>query len=112
MDSAVITINHACSGYVIARVAMPLVRRHSAVTERALGWAMALGAAMPDADILTKLLLGRGHYFSGLWYAHRAASHSLLGTLLMSLLAAALFYRLLGRGGARTGAPRQTPGHD
>lgn len=100
-----ITINHAFSGYVCARVAMPLVKRHAAVTERALGLSATLGAAMPDADILTKLLLGRGHYFSGLWYAHRAASHSVLGTLLMSLLAAGLFYRLLGRGGARPGAP-------
>ena len=100
-----ITINHAFSGYVCARVAMPLVKRYAAVRPGALGWAAALGAAMPDADILTRLMLGRAHYFSAAWYAHRAASHSVLGTLLLSFLAAALFYRLLGRGASRPGAP-------
>lgn len=100
-----ITPSHALSGYVCARVAMPLAARHAAVTERALGWAVALGAATPDVDIITKVLFGRGVYFSGAWYAHRAASHSVLGALLMALVAAALFYPMLGRGGKRPGIP-------
>ena len=100
-----ITINHALSGYVCARVAMPLASRHAAVTERALGWAAALGAAMPDVDILTRLLLGRSHYFTDVWYGHRAASHSVLGTLLMALLGAALIYPLLREGSTRPGMP-------
>lgn len=101
-----ITLNHALSGYVCARVAMPMLKRHAAVSQRALGWAVALGAAMPDVDILTKLLLGRGYYFSDLWYGHRAASHSLLGTLLMAMVAAALFYRILSRDSSRRGGRR------
>lgn len=100
-----ITLNHAFSGYVCARVAMPLVKRYAALRPSALGWAATLGAAMPDVDILTRLLFGRAYYFSDAWYGHRAASHSVLGTLLLALLAAALFYRLLGRGSPRPGAP-------
>ncbi len=85
-----ITINHGLSAYVCGRVAMPVLRKHSPVSERALGWSLFLGGSMPDADILTKIVLGREEYFSGTWYAHRAASHSLLGTLLMALAVAAL----------------------
>lgn len=90
-----ITINHGLSAYVCARTVMPALKKHSAISERSLGWAFLLGAALPDADILSKLLLGRAEYFSGVWYGHRAASHSLLGGLLMALLVAALLYRPL-----------------
>lgn len=100
-----IVINHTLSGYVCARVAMPLVERYAAISRRGLAWAMALGATMPDADILTKLIFGRGLYFSDLWYGHRGASHSVLGTLVMALVAAALLYGVLGRDGKRPGIP-------
>ena len=100
-----IVINHTLSGYVFARVAMPLVSRYAAISRRGLAWAMALGATMPDGDILTKLILGRGHYFSDLWYGHRGASHSVLGTLVLALVAAALLYGPLGRDGKRPGIP-------
>ncbi|NIP72009.1 MAG: metal-dependent hydrolase, partial [Gammaproteobacteria bacterium] len=73
---AMMTLNHGLSGYVCGRVAMPLLKRHAPLSERHLGWAFFLGALAPDVDILTKVLLGRGAYFSGAWYAHRHLSHS------------------------------------
>ncbi len=90
-----VTFNHGFSAYVCGRVAMPLLRRHAPVTERALGWAFFLGGMMPDADYASKALGGRAAFFSGEWFAHRGASHSMLGTLVMALVAAALFFRPL-----------------
>lgn len=98
------TFNHGLSGYVCGRVLMPALRRRAPLSERALGWAFFLGAMMPDLDILGKLVGGRAFYFSGAWYGHRGASHSLLGTLILALVLAALLYRPLTRGGA--GGPR------
>jgi membrane-bound metal-dependent hydrolase YbcI (DUF457 family) len=89
------TLNHGLSGYVCGQVAMPLLRRRSPVAPRALGWAFFLGAMLPDGDIAVRLLAGRGAYFSSAWYGHRGASHSLLGTLVLGLLCAAVLQRLL-----------------
>ncbi len=97
-----VTFNHGFSAYVCGRVAMPLLRRRAPVTERALGWAFFLGGMMPDADYASKVL-GRAAYFSGDWFAHRSASHSILGTLVMALVAAALFFLPL------TGLRRRVP---
>jgi membrane-bound metal-dependent hydrolase YbcI (DUF457 family) len=100
--TAMMTLNHGLSGYVCGQVAMPLLRRRSPLSERAMGWAFFLGAMLPDGDILGRVLLGRAAYFSGAWYAHRGLSHSILGTLLLALLAAAALYRpLAGREAAR-----------
>ena len=98
------TLNHGLSGYVCGQVAMPLLRRRSPLPERALGWAFFLGAMLPDMDILTRALLGRAAYFSQAWYGHRALSHSLLGTLLLALLAAGLLYWPLAHRAVNTGA--------
>jgi membrane-bound metal-dependent hydrolase YbcI (DUF457 family) len=107
------TLNHGLSGLVCGQVAMPLLRRRSPLTERAMGWAFFLGAMLPDTDIVGRALLGRGAYFSGAWYAHRGLSHSVLGTLLLGLLAAALLYRpLAARSAARPAAPQESPGAD
>ncbi len=84
------TLNHGFSGFVCGRVALPLLRRHSPLSARGMGWAFFLGAMLPDLDIVSKTM-GRMAYFSGEWYAHRQLSHSLLGTLLMALLAGAVF---------------------
>jgi membrane-bound metal-dependent hydrolase YbcI (DUF457 family) len=98
-----ITPNHGFSGLVCAHVAMPLLRRYAPVPERATGWAFFLGAVMPDLDIASKAL-GRAAYFSGDWYAHRGASHSLLGTLILAAIAAAVFLRPLAGPARRRGA--------
>ncbi|HKI97890.1 MAG TPA: metal-dependent hydrolase, partial [bacterium] len=95
------TPNHGLSGYVCAQVALPLLRRRSPVSPRALGVAITLGAMVPDLDILSRVIVGRAAYFSGLWYAHRGVSHSIVGTLLLALILAALLYRPL--------VPRDTP---
>jgi membrane-bound metal-dependent hydrolase YbcI (DUF457 family) len=88
------TLNHGFSGYVCGRVMLPLLKRRSPLSPRAMGWAFFLGAMLPDLDIQARLL-GRGAYFSGAWYAHRGASHSILGTLLLAMVAAVLLYRPL-----------------
>ena len=85
------TLNHGFSGYVCGRVAMPLAERWSGVPARVLSWVMFLGAMAPDLDILGNLP-GTGAYFSGAWYGHRMASHSILGTLGLALVGAVLLY--------------------
>jgi membrane-bound metal-dependent hydrolase YbcI (DUF457 family) len=101
-----IVVNHGLSGYLCGQVAMPLLRRRAPLPERSLGWAFFLGAMLPDFDIVAKLF-GRAVYFSGAWYAHRHASHSLLGTLALALLATALLQRwLVPAGGQRPWAAR------
>ena len=86
------TLNHGFSGYVCGRVAMPVLRRHAPISEAAMGWAFFIGAMMPDGDVLTRVLGGRGNYFSGGWYGHRQFSHSLLGTLVYALIIAAVVF--------------------
>jgi membrane-bound metal-dependent hydrolase YbcI (DUF457 family) len=83
-------LTHGMSGYVCGRVAMPALRRVSPLSPRAMSWAFALGAMMPDGDILSRVLLGQGAYFSGAWYGHRQASHSIVGTFLLAGLVAVL----------------------
>ena len=95
-----ITLNHGLSGYVCGRVVMPLLKRRSPLSERAMGWAFFLGAMLPDVDILTRLV-GRPVYFADAWYAHRHASHSILGTLTLAALVGALLLRLFARSQAR-----------
>ena len=100
-------VNHGLSGYVCARVAAPLLRRYAPVSASALAGAMALGAVMPDFDIVSRLG-GRALYFSDAWYAHRQASHSLLGTLLLALglaLAGAWTQKAVRHRGSGTAAP-------
>ncbi|MBI4082286.1 MAG: metal-dependent hydrolase [Candidatus Lambdaproteobacteria bacterium] len=97
------TLNHGFSGYVCARVAMPLVRRFSPLAPRAVAWALFLGAMLPDLDALTAWV-DRSSYFSDGWYGHRQASHSLLGTLLLALAAAASLRPWLAREGGARGA--------
>ena len=95
-----ITPNHGLSGYVCGRALLPLLRRFSPLGERAVGWAFFLGAMLPDADILTKAIGGRSAYFSEAFYAHRHASHSLLGGAVLAVVAAwILFHPLTGLGG-------------
>ncbi len=77
-------LSHGMSGYVAGRVAMPALRRVSPLSPRAMSWALSIGAMMPDGDVLTRLLLGQSAYFGGAWYAHRQASHSILGTFLLA----------------------------
>lgn len=89
-----VTFNHGFAALVCGRAAMPLLARRSPISERAMAWAFFLGGVMPDADYVSKLL-GRAAYFSGEWYGHRGASHSLLGTLLMAALGALVFLRPL-----------------
>ncbi len=102
------TLNHGFSGYVCGRVAMPVLRRHAPVSERVLGWAFFLGAMLPDADVLTRIVLARGDYFGRSWYSHRQFSHSILGTLVESLLVAGvIFAPVVWR---RAGGPAATPG--
>lgn len=86
------TLNHGLSGYVVGQVVLPLLRRRAPLPPAALGAAFFLGAMAPDVDIVTRLLAGRAAYFSDAWYAHRAATHSLLGTLLLGLAVAAVLY--------------------
>lgn len=94
------TLNHGLSGYVCGRAAMPLLRRYTRIPEGTLALACFLGAMLPDIDAVTNLL-GSGLYFSGAWYGHRQASHSVLGTLVLALLAAwPLAIRLRRRGTA------------
>lgn len=85
------TLNHGFSGYVCSRAVLPLLRpllrRITPLPERSLAWACFFGAMLPDLDAVTTLA-GSGYYFSGDWYGHRQASHSLLGTLVLALLAA------------------------
>jgi membrane-bound metal-dependent hydrolase YbcI (DUF457 family) len=99
------TLNHGFSGYVCGRVAMPVLRRYAPVSERALGWAFFLGAMLPDGDVLTRIVVGRGDYFGRAWYSHRQITHSVLGTLLLALLAGAvLFAPVVWRRPAQFGA--------
>ena len=84
------TLNHGFSGYVVGQVLLPLLRRRAPVPPAALGAAFFLGAMAPDLDIATRWLAGRVAYFSDAWYGHRAASHSVLGTLLLGLAVAAV----------------------
>lgn len=81
------TLNHGLSGYVCARVAIPLVRRFTPLPERSLAWAFFFGAMLPDSDAVM-ILFGSDYYFSADWFGHRRASHSVLGTLLLALFAA------------------------
>ena len=91
------TLNHGLSGYVCGRVAMPLMRRWAPLRQSTLGWAAFLGAMLPDLDVLARLA-GRANYFSGAWYGHRGASHSVTGTLVLATVAALLLYKpLAGR---------------
>jgi len=76
-------VTHGLSGYVVGRVAMPMLRRISPLSPGAMSWAFFLGAVMPDGDYVTRLFLGHAAYFSGAWYSHRQASHSILGTFLL-----------------------------
>ena len=85
------TLNHGFSGYVCGRVAMPFLRRRSPLPEGTMAFAFFLGAMLPDIDIMAKLL-GRVRYFSGVWYGHRHASHSFLGTLILSAVFAGLLF--------------------
>jgi membrane-bound metal-dependent hydrolase YbcI (DUF457 family) len=94
------TLNHGFSGYVCGRVAMPVLKRYSPLSERAMGWAFFLGAMMPDGDVIIRVFAGRGDYFGRTWYSHRQFSHSLLGTLVEALIVAAvLFGPLVWRAG-------------
>jgi len=77
-------LTHGLSGYVAGRVAMPALGRLSPLPPRTMSWAFFIGAVMPDGDVLTRILLGQTAYFSGAWYAHRQASHSILGTLVLA----------------------------
>lgn len=77
-------LTHGLSGYVAGRVAMPALRRVAPLSPLTMSWAFGIGAMMPDADVVTRVLLGQSAYFSGAWYAHRQASHSILGTLLLA----------------------------
>lgn len=86
------TLNHGLSGYVCGRVAMPVLKRHSPLSPRAMGWACFLGAMMPDGDVVTRVFAGRGDYFGRAWYSHRQFSHSLLGTLVCALVVAAVLF--------------------
>jgi membrane-bound metal-dependent hydrolase YbcI (DUF457 family) len=86
------TLNHGFSGYVCGRVAMPVLRRYAPVSERVMGWAFFLGAMLPDGDVLTRIVAGRGDYFGRAWYSHRQITHSVLGTLLLALLAGAVLF--------------------
>jgi membrane-bound metal-dependent hydrolase YbcI (DUF457 family) len=96
-----ITLNHGFSGYVVAQVVLPLVRRRAPVPAATLSAAVFLGAMAPDLDIVTRMLAGRGAYFSDAWYGHRVASHSVLGTLLLALAVAVVLpaWRAARRGG-------------
>lgn len=84
------TLNHGFSGYVVGQVVLPLVRRRAPVSPATLSAAFFLGAMAPDLDIVTRWLAGRAAYFGDAWYAHRAASHSVLGTLLLGLVVGAV----------------------
>lgn len=86
------TLNHGLSGYVCGRVAMPVLRRYSPLTPRTMGWAFFLGAMMPDGDVVTRLLSGRGDYFGRSWYSHRQLTHSILGTLVLALVVGAVLF--------------------
>jgi membrane-bound metal-dependent hydrolase YbcI (DUF457 family) len=90
------TLNHGFSGYVCARAAMPVVRRFSPLPEGAIAFAVFIGAMLPDADAISNVI-AQGAYFSDGWYGHRHASHSILGTLLLALLAALPLARGVGR---------------
>lgn len=85
-------LSHGMSGYVFGRVAMPALRRMSPVSPRAMSWAFFIGAMLPDADVLTRLILGHSAYFSGAWYAHRQASHSILGAFLLAGIATCIAF--------------------
>jgi membrane-bound metal-dependent hydrolase YbcI (DUF457 family) len=96
------TLNHGLSGYLVGQVAMPLVRQRSPVPVGALGAAMFLGAMAPDIDVLSRLV-GRDVYFSDGWMGHRAASHSIVGTLVLGLVVGWIVRAFLAwRGGAAT----------
>ena len=98
-------LSHGLSSYVCGRVAMPALRRVSPLSPGTMSWAFALGAMMPDGDILTRAVLGRSAYFSTAWYGHRQFSHSILGTFLLTgLLAAGGFAVALRRRGVGRGA--------
>ncbi len=84
------TLTHGLSGYVCGQVALPLLRRHAPLRTRMILGAFFLGAMLPDADFIVRVLGGREAYFSGAWYSHRMASHSILGTLAMGMAAAAI----------------------
>jgi membrane-bound metal-dependent hydrolase YbcI (DUF457 family) len=103
------TLNHGFSGYVVGQALLPVLRRYSPVPPAALGAAFFLGAMAPDVDIVTRLLGGRAAYFGDAWYAHRAASHSVVGTLLLGLAVAALLSAWRSAPGAG-GEPRIGPG--
>lgn len=104
------TLNHGFSGYILGQVVLPLLRRRAPVPPAALGAAFFLGAMAPDVDIATRGLGGRAAYFSSAWYGHRAASHSVLGTLLLGLaVAAVLLYAGRAAGRAR---PAPGPGQE
>ena len=90
------TLNHGFSGYVCGRVAIPFLRRRSPLSEGTMAFAFFLGAMLPDIDIMTKLL-GRLQYFSGDWYGHRQASHSILGSLMLSAVFAGLLFGFIYR---------------
>jgi hypothetical protein len=81
-------VTHGLSGYVVSRVAMPLLRRHSPLPPGAMSLGFFLGAMSPDVDIVTRVLLGYSAYFSGAWYGHRQASHSIVGTCVLAALIA------------------------
>ena len=80
------TLNHGFSGYVCGRVILPWVARRAPLAEGWLALAFFLGALLPDSDALMNLA-GRGAYFSGAWYGHRNASHSIAGTLILAMIA-------------------------
>ncbi len=85
-------VTHGLSGYVAGRVAMPVLRRVSPLSPGGMSWAFFLGAMMPDGDIIARLLLGHSAYFSGAWYGHRQASHSILGTFVLAGVFALIGY--------------------
>jgi membrane-bound metal-dependent hydrolase YbcI (DUF457 family) len=104
-----ITINHGLSGYVVGQVVMPLLRSRAPVSPAALSAAFFVGAMAPDVDIVTRVAVGRAAYFSTAWYGHRAASHSILGTLLLGLVVAAVISGWQAARGVKK-VPGWTPG--
>lgn len=85
-------LTHGLSGYAASRVAMPVLRRLSPLPPAAMSTAFSVGAMMPDGDIVARLILGTGRYFSTAWYGHRQASHSITGTFLLAGIVALAGY--------------------
>lgn len=94
------TLNHGFSGYICAKVAAPLLKKHCPFPEKTFALALFLGAMLPDLDIIASVW-GRSAYFSGAWYGHRQLSHSVAGTLMLAIVVSIPLFFLL--------APRWQP---